>query len=138
LSRLTGDGGIDALQPPRRGLAESVGRLPGKIADLVGWPVVIAGLGGMIGSRAKATGARALVGAWLAASLVFAVLDQVVGDAVRWYYMAAAPLALAAAVFLRRLDARRTSGRGLAVLVIAAMSWYALTFWVNLIFTRYH
>jgi hypothetical protein len=136
LSRLSG--GQDASQPPRRSLLDSLVRLPGKLSDLVGWLVVIAGAAGLAGSRRIPSGARALVGAALAAALVFAVLDQVVGDAVRWYYVAAIPLALPAGAFLARLAGRRTTGLGLALLVLGTMFWQALTFWVNLIYTRYH
>jgi hypothetical protein len=131
-------GGQAAPQTPRPSLTHALGRLPGKIGELVGWPAVVAGLAGLTSSRALKGGATALVGAWLAAALLFAVLDQVVGDAVRWYYMAAVPLALPAGLFLAQLANRRGSGRGLALLVLAAMSWHMITFWINLIFTRYH
>ena len=136
LSRLMG--GQDASQPPRRAFLDSLGRVPAKIGDLVGWPAVIAGFAGLAGSRAAGSGARALVGAWLGAALVFAILDQVVGDAVRWYYMAAVPLALPAGAFLARLAARRRTGGILALLVIAVAAWSALDFWITLIYTRYH
>ena len=135
LSRLAGG---ETSSPARPGLGESLAKLPGKIGDLVGWPTVISGLTGLAGMRSVRSGAVALIGAWLIAALVFAVLDQLLGDAVRWYYMAAVPLALAAGLFLSGLTLRRAVGRALALLVLAAMSWQALTFWIGLIFTRYH
>ena len=136
LSRLTG--GQAAAQQPRPGFIESLWRLPRQTGALVGWLSVITGLSGLaIGGRASGA-ARALIGSALAAALVFAALDQLVGDAVRWYYMAAVPLALPAGMFLSRLARGRTIGVMLALLAAAAMSWYALTFWIDLIFTRYH
>jgi len=57
---------------------------------------------------------------------------------VRWYYMAAVPLALPAGAFLARLAARRRTGGILALLVIAVAAWSALDFWITLIYTRYH
>jgi hypothetical protein len=136
LARLTGGGA--ATEQSRPGILESLARLPGRLGALVGWHAVIAGLVGLIGARGLQSGARALLWCWLAAALVLAMLDQVVGDAVRWYYLAAAGLALPAGAFLGRLAQRRSSGLLFAVLALAAMAWHALTFWVDLIFTRYH
>jgi hypothetical protein len=129
--------GGDTAGAARPGLGESLAKLPGKIRDLLGWPTVITGLAGLAGVRGGRSGAVALIGAWLVAALVFAVLDQLMGDAVRWYYMAAVPLALPAGLFLSGLTRRWAAGRALALLMLAAMSWQAITFWIDLIFTRY-
>jgi hypothetical protein len=136
LSRLTS--GQAASGPRRPGVAESLGRLPRQTGALVGWLSVVTGLGGLAYAGRGSGGARALVGSALAAALVFAALDQMLGDAVRWYYMAAVPLALPAGIFFAQLARRRARGLALGLLVIAAMSWHALTFWIELIFTRYH
>ena len=44
--------------------------------------------------------ARALLVSWLLAAALFALLDQVVGDSVRWYYLGAVPASLLAGGFL--------------------------------------
>ncbi|HET9495006.1 MAG TPA: hypothetical protein VFR15_12315, partial [Chloroflexia bacterium] len=136
LSRLTV--GQTAAQQSRPGAGDLLGRLLRQSGDLVGWISVISGVGGLAMWGRTAGGARALIGSALAASLVFAALDQLVGDAVRWYYMAAVPLALPAGIYLARLALVRKTGIALALLVAAVMGWQALTFWISLIFTRYH
>jgi hypothetical protein len=78
-------------------------------------------------------------GAWLVVGVVFALLDQVLGDAIRWYYMVAAAVALLGGRTLGLLAARGRIGRWLAALLVAAMLWQLLNTWVgDMIFYRYH
>ncbi len=86
-----------------------------------------------------ASPARALVMAWLAASAVFLLLDQTLGDAIRWYYFAAGVLALLSGRFLALLMGRGQKGRLLVWLCLAAMFLHVLSIWVGeLILKRYH
>ncbi len=140
LGRLTGNS--TTLQAGKStvetGFLTSLGKLPGKVYGLVGGLELFAGVwGGPLFFRAV-RGVNALLGSWLGAAALFALLDQVVGDSVRWYYLAAAPVALLAGRFLGLLDYHRRFGRLLVALTLLGMFWYMLTFWVNLIFTRYH
>jgi hypothetical protein len=117
---------------------ESLAKLPGKAGQLVGWLPAITGVAGSALLARTNTAARALLFSWLAAGLVFALLDQVVGDSVRWYYLVAAPVALVAGRFLYLLGARSITARWLTTLVVAAMLLQMLTFWLGVIYTRYH
>jgi hypothetical protein len=92
---------------------------------------------GSVGRAQRA--AVGLMGAWLAASALFFLLDQTLGDAVRWYYLAAAPVSMLAGGFAAQLTARGRVGRALSGLVLAAVGWSLLLVWVGeLILTRYH
>ena len=83
--------------------------------------------------------ARALLFSWLVAGAIFFALDQAVGDAIRWYYLVAAPIALVAGRYLALLSWRGRASKLLTVLLLAAMLMQLLYFWVgDLIFTRYH
>lgn len=99
--------------------------------------LVSAVTGGLLGGRPRGYGP--LLACWLLAALVFAALDRVVGDAVRWAYLAAAPLALLAGRFLASTHSRGRAGRPFTVLAFASILWSTLTFWIgDLIFTHYH
>ncbi len=124
-------------------------KLLGKVANLVGVPATLAGLFGLFlpetrestGSRRSPVDgqARALILAWLGAAALFLLLDQTLGDAVRWYYLAAAVIALLAGRFLAALSAKGRAAQVLVGLVLSIMLLYLLTTWVgDLIFTRYH
>jgi hypothetical protein len=128
----------DPLGAVQSGFGESLLKLPGKVGQLVGGVTAITGLVGAALLSRTGSAVRALLFSWLAASLVFALLDQVVGDSVRWYYLGAAPVALVAGRFLSLLVARRGPTRLLTALLIAAMLLQMLTYWVGLIYTRYH
>lgn len=128
-------GATEATKP---GFGESLLKLPVKVGQLVGWPATLTAVAGTaLFPRASST-VRALLFSWLASGLVFALLDQVVGDSVRWYYLAAAPVALVAGRFLSLLGARSAPARWFTTLVVAAMLLQMLTFWLGLIYTRYH
>ena len=89
--------------------------------------------------RGMARLSRALLLSWLGAALVFAVLDQALGDTVRWYYLAAAPVSFLAGRYLSLIAARRRAASILAALSLLAMLFHTLAFWVgDLIFVRYH
>jgi hypothetical protein len=104
-------------------------------------------LGGLAGLLAiisiQPTGARRrLVAAWvvgaLAAGLVFAALDQTVGDSIRYPLLLAPWIALGAGAFWGLL-ARRGAAGPLFVAVLAATAlWHLLGVWLTQIFTRYH
>jgi hypothetical protein len=116
----------------------SLPKLPGKVFDLIGGLMVIVGAFGAALLRHVNAPARALLGSWLVATIIFALLDQVVSDSVRWYYLGAAPMALLAGCFLTGLLARGIWARTLTLLVLSGMALYMLVFWVGLIYTRYH
>lgn len=139
LGRLGGTpagGAAPAAQPPRPPLLGEV------LRRAVAWIGVVPLLSAFFGSASAGrgtTGSRALLGAWLGASLLFALLDQIVGDAVRWYYLAAAPVSLLAGRYLSLLWVRARPARLLTGLVVTAMLFQLLAFWVGeLIFSRYH
>jgi hypothetical protein len=117
---------------------ESVLKLPGKTGQLLGGLTAITGLAGAALLPRTTTAMRALLLSWLAATAVFALLDRAVGDSVRWYYLGAVPVALLAGRFLSLLVARRGPARWITGLLVAAMLLQMLTYWVGLIYTRYH
>jgi hypothetical protein len=139
LAKLTGDrpspSGTSAAQT---GFLQSLPKLPGKVFDLMGGLAMIAGAFGAGLAWHVSAPVRALLASWVLAAAVFALLDQVVGDSVRWYYLGAAPVSLLAGRFMGSLSGRRSWARALVVLILAAMALYMLDFWVNLIYTRYH
>jgi hypothetical protein len=139
LAKLTGNStsqrGPAAAQT---GVLQSLPKLPGKVFDLMGGLLVIVGAFGAGLAWHISAPARALLASWVLAAIVFALLDQVVGDSVRWYYLGAAPLGLLAGRFMGSLSGRHSWARALVILVLCAMALYMLDFWVNLIYTRYH
>lgn len=136
---------VPSAQAPNPAPEPLLGRLARRLDRLVGtMPLLGAVFGGASGlwlyrwGRAQRA-AVGLMGAWLAASAFFFLLDQTLGDAVRWYYLAAAPVSLLAGGFAAQLAARGRAGRALSGLVLAAVGWSLLVVWVgDLIFTRYH
>ena len=136
LARLSGSG-------PRGGPPVDASSLPGGIWNRIAtWLGVLAALMGLFGAfflARLAPTARALLVCWLFACAIFALLDQALGDAVRWYYLAAAPASLLAGGFLALLTTRGRPARALTALVLLALLTHLLLFWVGeLIFTRYH
>jgi hypothetical protein len=120
------------------GLLDSLLKLPEKIAQLSGGFLVI---GAAFGSALLARRPRAvslLLLSWLVATFVFALLDRVVGDSIRWYYLGAAPIALLAGRFLALLLERGAWSRTLVVLTLMLALLQMLEFWIDLIYTRYH
>ncbi|MGA7733805.1 MAG: hypothetical protein WCD37_21285, partial [Chloroflexia bacterium] len=99
--------------------------------------VISAGYGSALLSR-RLGAVRALIFSWLAATLVFALLDSFVGDSIRWYYLGAAPIALLAGRFLALLASRQRWCRPLAILTLSAALLHMLLFWIDLIYIRYH
>jgi hypothetical protein len=122
----------------RPGFSEMLGRLPGRLVDLVGVTLLSSGLFGAAIVQKVAPSARALVFSWLLAAALFMVLDAAIGDVLRWYYLGAAPLALLAGRFLGVVSARGGHARLFVALAVLAMVLQMMTFWVTLIFTRYH
>jgi hypothetical protein len=104
----------------------------------LGGLTAITGLAGAALLPRTTAAVRALLLSWLAATAVFALLDQAVGDSVRWYYLGAVPVALLAGRFFSLLVARRGPARLITGLLVAAMLLQMLTYWVGLIYTRYH
>ena len=113
-------------------------RLTRRLARLVGLPSLFGAIAGLaLPARHRAV--AALIGAWLAAAAIFFALDQTLGDAIRWHYLAAAPVALMAGVFASGLTRRGNTARALVALALAVVLWHLLQIWVgDLIFTRYH
>ena len=137
LGRLSGQSSSPSA-PEGPGLPASLGRLTERVGQLVGGLLVVcAAFGSALLSR-RVGAMPLLVGSWLAAAATFALLDRVVGDSIRWYYLAAAPAALLAGRFLGLLSTRRRWSLPLAALVISAALLQMLQFWLDLIYTRYH
>jgi hypothetical protein len=138
LGKLAGNKPSQSAATGGTGFLQSLLKLPGKALELMGGLMLVAGAFGAGLLSRIASPARALLACWLVATLVFALLDQVVGDSVRWYYLGAAPVALAAARFMALLRAHGSWAQKLTLLVLSAMALYMLVFWVGLIYTRYH
>jgi hypothetical protein len=118
--------------------ANTFSRLGMKLGTLIGVAPLVTGLSGLLLIRLPRQ-AVALLSSWLLAGAIFFLLDQAVGDAIRWYYLAAAPIALLTGRYLALLLRRGTAATVLVVLSLAAMLMQLLYFWVgDLIFTRYH
>jgi hypothetical protein len=138
LGRLLGDGNDDH-SIPESGSRFFLGEIARRALDWIGaLPLVGAALGlfsvGRLGSES-----RALLTAWLLASAGFAVLEQIVGDTVRWYYLAAPALALLTGRYLALLLLRGKYANLLVGLSVATILFHMLALWVGeLIFTRYH
>ncbi len=124
------------------GTTQSGNALINFVAKRSGWigqlPVITATCGATQAVSLKGT-ARALLVSWLVAAAAFALLDQTLGDTIRWYYLGAAPVALLAGRYLGLLSQRGKVAQLLAAFSLLVMLFYVLTFWVgDLIFTRYH
>ena len=105
----------------------------------IGPLALIAALFGLAVPAKVELSVRALLLSWLAAAALFGLLDQRLGDTVRWYYLAAAAVALLAGRFLAMFLQRGLAARLLFTLSLSLMLIQLLTFWVgDLIFTRYH
>ncbi|HEX8231057.1 MAG TPA: hypothetical protein VF826_17350 [Chloroflexia bacterium] len=117
----------------------SLEKLARKVVYLVGpAQLILAAWGGVAGARLQAV-AGAWLGSWLAVGGVFALLDQALGDAIRWYYLVAAAVALLSGRLLGLLGQRGRLARWFVTLLLAAMTWQLLTTWVgDMIFFRYH
>jgi 4-amino-4-deoxy-L-arabinose transferase-like glycosyltransferase len=127
-------------------------RLVRKVSALVGLPAVLSALFGLVlpsparcveSVEARPCGmgrqALALLVSWLGAAVLFLLLDQTLGDAVRWYYLAAAAVALLAGRFLSHLTSKGRLGWLLVGLVLSLVLFQLLGTWVgDQIFTRYH
>ncbi len=114
-------------------------RLGRKLARLSGPLPLVAGTSGFLMTGPMPLQARNLLFAWIGAAGFFFVLDQALGDAIRWYYLAAAPLSLLAGRFLGLLTGRGRVARTLVAFCFAVMLLQLLYIWVgDLIFTRYH
>jgi hypothetical protein len=138
LGRLWGQRPVTTSASQAPGLRDSLLKLPGKVGQLLGGLLVIsAGYGSALLSR-RLGAVRALIFSWLAATLIFAVLDSFVGDSIRWYYLGAAPIALLAGRFLALLASRQRWCRPLAILTLSAALLHMLLFWIDLIYIRYH
>jgi hypothetical protein len=120
-------------------LSFSLEKLARKVAYLVGLAqLTLAMSGGIAGTRLQAV-AWAWLGSWLAVGGLFALLDQALGDAIRWYYLVAAALALLSGRLLGLMGQRGRLARWFVTLLLAAMTWQLLNTWVgDMIFYRYH
>jgi hypothetical protein len=140
LERLSG-GRSPAPRPIGQGPMQEplLQRFARKLDRLVGTlPLLDAAFGGILPADVKRS-AQVLLASWLAASGFFFLLDQTLGDAIRWFYLAAAPVSLLAGRYLAHLTAKGRSGVVLAGLVLSVMTWNLLVVWIGeLIFTRYH
>lgn len=140
LLRKLGGGGeappAGAAVQPR--LVDGLLKLPEKAVELLGAVLVVSSVAGSALLSRSQRAVRALLFAWLAAVVLFALLDRVVGDSIRWYYLGAVPLALLAGRFLAALYVRGKWSLLLATLAILAALFHMLVFWIQLIYTRYH
>jgi hypothetical protein len=136
LGRLTGTGAAETAATRQ---AFSLDKLARKVAYLVGpAQVIAAAIGAAVGPQLNRV-AWGWLGSWLAVGAFFALLDQVLGDAIRWYYLVAAAVALLAGRALGLLAQRGRLAGWLAALVVAALLWQLLNTWVgDMIFYRYH
>lgn len=119
----------------------SLSKLGGKVDRLVGTVPFLLGVAGAFFLGRINSAARAWLASWLFVVCFFALLDQALGDTIRWYYLGAAALALLAGRFLSLLwhlvNTRRA--RLLVALLLIVMLWHLLFIWVgDLIFLRYH
>ena len=138
LGRLLGQRPVATPASQAPGLLDSLLKLPGKVVQLLGGLLAIStGYGSALLSR-RLGAVRALIFSWLAATLIFALLDSFVGDSIRWYYLGAAPVALLAGRFLALLASRHRWCRPLAILTLSAALLHMLIFWIDLIYIRYH
>ena len=124
------------------GVADFVARRSVLVSPLL---AITAASSSLLGLRARertaptAPAYAGLLGAWVAAALLFGALDRVVGDTVRWAYLGAGAVALLAGRFLAVLLPVGNAARLLIGLVLAAVLWYTLLYWVgDLVFTHYH
>jgi hypothetical protein len=109
-----------------------------RISQLLGFETFLPAIAGAL-LPIRHSGGRALLTAWLIAAALFFLLDQALGDSVRWYFLAAAPLALLSGRYLNKIAARGRVGTILTALVVTAALWHLMQIWVGeLIFTRYH
>lgn len=129
-----------STEPPteKPGLLDGILKLPAKLAQLSGALLVISAISGFLLLPKRLLPPKVLLASWLLAALAFALLDRVIGDSVRWYYLAAAPLALLTGRFLASLGMRRGWPNKLAILVVALALLQMLRFWLDLIYQRYH
>ncbi|HEY0068713.1 MAG TPA: hypothetical protein VGE04_01950, partial [Chloroflexia bacterium] len=119
--------------------AFSLDKLAGKVVYLLGPAPVVMATTAAVGGAALKGVAWGWLGSWLLVGTLFALLDQAVGDAVRWYYLVAAAVALLAGRLLGLLAGRGRLGRWFAALLLAAILWQLLNTWVgDMIFYRYH
>jgi hypothetical protein len=136
LERFTG-GPAPAATPASQ--AFSLDKLAAKVAYLLGPAPVVMATTAAVGGAALKSVAWGWLGSWLAVGALFALLDQAVGDAVRWYYLVAAAVALLAGRLLGLLAGRGRLGRWFVALLLAAILWQLLNTWVgDMIFYRYH
>lgn len=134
---LGGTPAVEDTPPAMRSLA--LDKLGNKIVVLVGGAQVLSAASGAATGLALSSVAWAWLGSWLIVGGLFAVLDQVLGDAIRWYYLVAAALALLGGRFMGLVARRGRLGTWFACLLFAVMLWYLLTVWVgDFIFFRYH
>jgi hypothetical protein len=117
----------------------SLDKLARKAVYIVGPAQLVLGIVGSVAGASLTAAARVWLVSWLVAGAIFALLDQVVGDAVRWYYLVAAAVALLSGRVLALLGQRGRLAGWLAALLFAVLSWQLLHTWVgDMIFNRYH
>jgi hypothetical protein len=134
LGRLTG-----TTESTATAQAFSFDKLARKVGYLVGPAQVIAATTAAFAGPRLNRVVWGWFGAWLAVGAVCALLDQALGDAIRWYYMVAGAVALLGGRLLGLLAERGRVGRWLASLLFAALLWQLLNTWVgDMIFYRYH
>jgi hypothetical protein len=136
---LAGDG--------RRATFDLGGLLAGTLRRLgTEWGGIL-GLGGLVGLASLALAQpggprRRLVAAWigglLAVGAVFAALDQVVGDSIRYPLLLAPWIALGVGHFWGLLARRGAAGPLFVALLAGAATWQLLLLWLDRIFIRYH
>jgi hypothetical protein len=127
-------GGIAATAASEGFLERSARR----ISQLIGFQTLLPALAGAFLPVRQAP-VRVLLNAWLLAAAFFFLVDQALGDAVRWYFLAAAPISLLAGRYLGEIAGRNRTGIALTALLVTAALWHLLQIWVgDLIFTRYH
>ncbi|HEX8599609.1 MAG TPA: hypothetical protein VF952_13975 [Chloroflexia bacterium] len=132
-------GGAQEQSGTSTALSFSLEKLARKVVYLVGpLQLLLALSSGLVGTWLKAV-AWAWLGSWLVIGGIFALLDQALGDAIRWYYLVAAAVALLSGRMLGLLGHRGRPARWLVALLMAVMTWQLLNTWVgDLIFYRYH
>jgi hypothetical protein len=124
---------------PRLGFDTVLRKLGEKIGLLIGFLQAACGIFGAALLGGIGVASRALLLCWLGATALFALLDQTLGDAIRWYYLGAAGIALLAGRFLGLLLWRGRAARWLVALSLMMILVHLLGFWVgDLIMSRYH
>ncbi|MDQ6694829.1 MAG: hypothetical protein M3014_10505 [Chloroflexota bacterium] len=139
VSRLSSPGGPAANRraAPSNGVLTGLGRSASRLLGIDALLLACTGL--LLPAGRKGWEWRAWLLCWLAASSIFALLEQALGDSIRWTYLGAAAVALVAGRVLGLFSIRGRAAKTLVGLALLAVLWHTLQWWAgDLLFLRYH